>query len=85
MGTRTAKHQAVIGQLGTTGFGLHAMYDSAGEGQPSIAFEFGSAYGTGLRACFHASTAEVRYLARHLVLFADAADKAQAEAQQVSA
>ena len=38
-----------------------------------------------MTAGFHASTAEAREFARQLVEYADAADKAQAEAQAVAA
>lgn len=85
MGPKTAKNQHEIGQLGKTGYGLHAMYDADGHGEASIALRFGSPYGSGMRVDFHASTAEAREFARQLVEYADAADKAQAEAQAVAA
>ena len=85
MGTKTAKAEHQIGLLGETGYGLHAMYDADGYGEASMVLRFGAAYGGGLTAGFHASTAEVREFARQLVEYANAADKAQAVAQEVEA
>ena len=85
MGTKTAKRDAAIGRLGETGYGLHSMYDSTGFGEASIALIFGSAHCIGMKVSFHASTAEAREFARQLVEYADAADKAHAEAQAVAA
>lgn len=85
MSTKTAKDKYVIGPLGTTSFGLSALYDSLGHGEASIAISFGDVYGIGIKVGFHASTTEAREFARHLVEYADAADKAQAEAQAVAA
>lgn len=85
MGTKTAKNGHRIGQLGSTTYGLHAMYDSAGFDRPSVALRFGSDRATAITVEFYAGADEAREFARQLVEYADAADKAQADAQQVAA
>ena len=79
MGTMTAKCEHRIGQLGHSSYGLHAMY--SGDGRTAVAMRFGSEWATGISVEFHASGDEVREFARKLVEYADAADKAHADAQ----
>ena len=80
MTTRIAKVTEQACRLGSTSVRLQAMYQSDGAYRANIAMDFGSGWGTGLTAGFHASTAEAREFARQLIDHCDEADAKQAEA-----